>query len=129
MARTASPYPTDAELEILRILWESGPSTIGEICSAIRERREVATTTVATVLKVMRGKKQVKRKKSTQGFVWSAQTEHSKTATGMVRSLTDRLFDGSAHRLVSHILESGELTDEERNEMRSLLESDGSKQA
>ena len=75
MARTPNPHPTDAELEILRVLWSNGPSTIGQICSTIRESREVATTTIATVLKVMHGKKQVTRKKTRQGYVWAAKSE------------------------------------------------------
>ena len=53
MARPASSHPTDGELEILRVLWERGPSSLAEVCAALREEREVATTTVATMLRVM----------------------------------------------------------------------------
>ena len=121
MARNPNPHPTDAELEILRVLWSNGSSTIGQICSTIRESREVATTTVATVLKVMHGKKQVTRKKTKQGYVWAAKSEQSQTASGMLRTLMDRLFDGSAHQLVAHLVQSGELSDAERQQVRELL--------
>ncbi len=121
MARPASQHPTNAELEILRVLWESGPCSLGVICSALREERSVATTTVATVLKVMLDKKLVKRKQSQRGYIWSAQSGRSATATRMVRSLLDRVFDGSAHRLVTHLLESGDLADDEREEVRRML--------
>ncbi len=124
MARPASQHPTNAELEILRVLWESGPCSLGVICSALREERSVATTTVATVLKVMLEKNLVKRKQSQRGYIWSAQSGRSATATRMVRSLLDRVFDGSAHRLVAHLLESGDLTDDERAEVRRMLSAD-----
>ena len=124
MARPASQHPTNAELEILRVLWESGPCSLGEICSPLRQERSVATTTVATVLKVMLEKNLVKRKQSQRGYIWSAQSGRSATATRMVRSLLDRVFDGSAHLLVTHLLESGDLTDDEREEVRRMLSAD-----
>jgi predicted transcriptional regulator len=53
MARRASTHPTDGELEILRVLWDYGNASLGEICDALRRERDVATTTVATMLRVM----------------------------------------------------------------------------
>ena len=61
MARPPSKEPTDGELEILKVLWEIGPAGLGQIHGALEQRREVATTTVATMLKLMLGKKLVKR--------------------------------------------------------------------
>ena len=72
MARPASLSPTDGELAILRVLWESGPTTLGSLCTALRQERPVVTTTVATMLKVMLTKGLVRRKASSRGYVWSA---------------------------------------------------------
>ena len=114
-------HPTDRELEILQVLWESGPSSLGQICTALQRKRPVVTTTVATVLKVMLGKKLVKRTEGARGYLWSAKLARRVAATGMIQNLVDRVFDGSAERLVAHLLESGELTDDDRKELRRLL--------
>lgn len=53
MARPASAQPTDGELEILNVLWERGPSGLKPVCDGLRQARPVATTTVATMLKLM----------------------------------------------------------------------------
>ena len=61
MPRHASSEPTAGELEILQILWDAGPLALSPLCERIRARRPVATTTVATMLKVMLDKKLVRR--------------------------------------------------------------------
>ena len=122
MARSPSAHPTDGELELLRVLWHSGPCSLGQICAALRLRRPIATTTVATILKVMLDKKLVRRKSTPQGYLWSAKATRKIAATGMVRKLLDLLFDGSAQRLVAHLLESDQLSDQERKELRQLID-------
>lgn len=124
MARHPSPHPTDGELEILHVLWDSGPSGLGQICKALQRKRQIATTTVATVLKVMLEKKLVKRTQGARGYLWSAKLSRRAATTGMIRKLLDRVFDGSAERLVAHLLETGELSDGDRAELRRLLDSD-----
>jgi len=121
MARPPSTHPTDGELEILQVLWQSGPCSLGQICNAIRPRRPVATTTVATILKVMLEKGLVHRRRTPQGYLWSAKTSRQSTAKGMVRKLVDAVFDGSAQRLVAHLLESGQLGKAEREELRRWI--------
>jgi len=122
MARPASTHPTDGELELLQVLWQAGPCTLGQICRALRRRRPAATTTVATMLTVMLDKRLVHRRRGPQGYLWSAKTTRQTAATGMVRKLVDLVFDGSAQRLVAHLLESGELSERERKELRRLID-------
>ena len=122
MARPATGQPTDAELEILKILWELGPSELGPICGALRERREVATTTVATVLGVMRTKKLVKRTCGPKGYLWSPRATREMTQRGMVTKIVDRVFDGSAHHLVAHLLKDQQLSEDDLAEIRRLLD-------
>ncbi len=121
MARPASIHPTDGELEILQVLWRAGPCTIGQICKTLRQKRAVALTTVATMLKVMLEKKLVQRKQGKQSYIWSAKTTQQSAATGMVRKLVNAVFDGSAQRLVAHLVESGQLSDEEREAVRRMM--------
>ena len=122
MARPPSTHPTDGELELLHVLWQAGPCSLGQICTALRLRRPIATTTVATILKTMLGKKLVVRKNTPQRYLWSAKTTRQNAATGLVRKLVDLVFDGSAQRLVAHLLESDQLSDQEREELRRLID-------
>lgn len=123
MARPASKHPTDGELEILRILWAKGSATLAEVCDALRENRDVATTTVATMLKVMLEKNLVKRRDSAgRGYQWSAAASQEKTAGSMVGKLVDGVFEGSASRLVAHLVETHRLTGDDLAELEQLLD-------
>jgi predicted transcriptional regulator len=121
MARSASQQPTDVELEILSILWNAGPLELGALCQAIREKRPIATTTVATMLGVMIQKGLARRAKGDKGWRYSAARSREQTASGLVQKLVERAFGGSATLLVSHLLDHGQLTDDERREILDLL--------
>ena len=123
MARHASLHPTDVELEILQVLWDREQATLGEIVGALQARRPVAKTTVATMLSVMLDKKLVRRKRTTRGYEWRASVSRSDAAEGMLAKLLDGIFDGSARRLVMHLVESGELSAADRRELARLLAS------
>lgn len=121
MPRPASSQPTAGELEILQVLWDAGPLSLSQLCERIRAQRPVATTTVATMLKVMLNKKLVRRARIARGSLWSARLSRKSTASGMVSGLVDRLFDGSAKTLVAHLIEEGRLTSAQRREILELL--------
>ena len=118
-----SEHPTDGELEILRALWENGPSPLGAVCESLRRQREVATTTVATMLRVMLDKGLVRRKEAARGIQWSAAVTQSAAAKSMVGKLVDGVFDGSAGRLAAHLVEAGQLSPDELSELRKLIDS------
>jgi BlaI family penicillinase repressor len=122
MARPPSAHPTDAELEILKVLWDAGPSELGQIASALNRERTVATTTVATTLKVMLQKGWVERTQGPRGYLWAAMVGREEATSGLLRKLLDRAFDGSAGRLVARLVEDGALSARDRDEIRRLLE-------
>jgi BlaI family penicillinase repressor len=122
MPRPPSLHPTDGELEILRVLWEHGSTTLGAICETLRREREVATTTVATMLRVMLDKGLVRRKAAARGQHWSAVITQNAAAKSMVGKLVDGVFDGSAGRLAAHLVEGGQLSAQELTELRKLIE-------
>jgi len=124
MARPTSAHPTDAELEILKVLWDAGPSELGPIVAALNRERTVATTTVATTLKVMERKGWVGRAEGSRGYRWSAKVSRERTTSGLLRRLMDRAFDGSAGRLVARLIEDRALSDRDREEIRRLLDVD-----
>jgi predicted transcriptional regulator len=122
MPRPTTTHPTDGELEILDVLWRGGPLLLGDVCAALRENRDVATTTVATMLRVMHEKKLVRRRKGKGGYEWTAAVTPADAARGMIGKLVDRVFDGSALRLAAHLVEAGQLSDDELQDLRSLID-------
>jgi predicted transcriptional regulator len=126
MARPAAQHPTDRELEILHVLWDAGPARLSTICTVLRQNRPVATTTVATILQVMLDKKLVERKSGARAFLWSAAVTRDTAARGMIGKLVDRVFDGSARRLVAHLIEQGQLDEDDLAELKRTLTSDNS---
>lgn len=121
MPRPANPHPTDGELEILQILWNEGPSPLSKICGQLRRSRQVATTTVATMLRIMLDKRLVSRKKTARGYMWQPVVTRDKAAKGMVAKLVENVFDGSAHRLATHLVEAGGLDDEQLKSLQKLI--------
>ena len=101
MARPARSQPTEGELEILKALWEQGPSELKQVCAALRRGRQVATTTVATMLKLMQEKGLVDRDFTSRSSIWSARVSRETASTSLVRRLMDLVFDGSARRLLA----------------------------
>ena len=124
MARPPNAHPTDAELEVLKVLWEHGPCELGKIAVALNQGRTLATTTVATTLKVMMQKGSVERSDGPRGYLWAARVGRDEATSGLLRRLLDRAFDGSAGRLVARLVEDGALSRGDRDEIRRLLEAD-----
>jgi BlaI family penicillinase repressor len=113
MARKTTPNPTEAEFEILNALWDSGPSTLGEVWSAVRRNRPVARTTVATTLGTMLRKGLVRREHGPQAYVWAARRNKETTARQLARQMLDQVFEGSARRLMLHLIDGGELSEQD----------------
>lgn len=125
MARPPSRQPTEGELEILHVLWDSGPSELGTVRLALQKNRVVATTTIATMLKLMETKGLVQRMGAVEGgrgLLWTAKVSKKTAQAGLLQRLLDLAFEGSAHRLVSHMLEDDALSDGDRAAIRTLLE-------
>jgi predicted transcriptional regulator len=105
------------------VLWQRGPSSLGQVCEELRSERPVATTTVATMLGVMLEKALVRRKRAERSYEWSAAVTQAATARSMVGKLVDGIFDGSASQLVAHLVETGNLSADELKELRQLIDS------
>ena len=122
MPRKSTERPTDGELKILSVLWQRGPSRLSEICEALCTERQVALTTVATMLKIMSRKGQVERVEHGEGVRWQARLSQGEAGSSLLERLVERVFAGSTRKLVLHLLEAGHLSEEDRQELRSLLE-------
>lgn len=115
------PRPTDAELEILRVLWERGDSTVREVQEALESKRPTGYTTVLKQLQIMTEKGLVRRDASERAHVYRARLAREATESQLVGDLLDRAFGGSASRLVLRALASKPASAEELAEIRKLL--------
>lgn len=121
MARQASGRPTDGELKILRVLWEMGPSRLSEICTALRRDQPTATTTVATILRIMSQKGLVERKAKSHNMLWSAKLSQKDGSSRLLKNVMESVFEGSAQKLVAHLVQQGQLSDKDRRAIRRML--------
>jgi len=115
------PRPTDAELEILRVLWDRGPSTVREVYETLGREKETGYTTVLKFLQIMKEKGLVTRDETSRSHVYAARLREEETQGQLVRDLLDRAFGGSARNLVMRALSSKEVSHEELAEIRNLL--------
>lgn len=124
MARSASSQPTEVELQILRILWQSGGSTAREVHNALAaaEAKETNYSTTVKMLAVMLEKGLVKRDESASPQIFSAATSQKTTQRRMLGDLIDKVYDGSALSLVLQALSSRKATAEELTEVRRMLD-------
>jgi predicted transcriptional regulator len=116
---TRDRKPTDAELSILGVLWERGPSTVREVAEATG--RAGAYTTVLKLLQIMTEKKLVRRDVSSRRHVYEPTHSQGTTQRRLVRDLLDRAFDGSAAQLIVQALAATRTSPEELAEIRRLL--------
>ena len=124
MARRPSRFPTELELQILKILWKDGALSVREIRMALveNERRELAHTTVVTTLHTMTNKRLVYRERvNGKAYNFSARVTDQNVSSGMLDDLLKRVFDGSAAALVLNLLDSEQVGDEEHRELRRLI--------
>src|SRR5262249_44616979 len=95
--------------------------SLGQVCSTLRQQRPVAPTTVATMLQVMLDKNLVKRTRGPRGYLWSAKVTQVAAASSLLGKVLDHVFDGSAQRLVAHLLNEGKLSARDRQEIQRML--------
>jgi BlaI family penicillinase repressor len=122
MARRQAPRPTEAELEILGILWKQGPSTVRAVHQNISRSRPLGYTTVLKLLQIMAGKGLVHRDETDRAHVYAASAPAERTQRRLVADLLDRAFAGSAARLVQQALSSRRASPEEIARIRELLD-------
>ena len=123
MGKSGPPRPTDAELAILRVLWQRGPSTVREVQESLNEERPTGYTTVLKLLQIMTEKELVKRDEQQRAHVYEAHLAQHQTQSQIVGDLLNRLFDGSASNLLMHALASKKgASPEELSEIRDILD-------
>ena len=125
MPRT-TPIPSNGELEILRVLWKNGPSTVREVHDGLG-RRDVGYTTTLKIMQVMAEKRLVTRDESERSHIYSAAVEEKSIKRRLVSELLDKAFDGSAAQLVLQALSDKKASPEDVRQIRKLLDDNARK--
>lgn len=115
------PRPTDAELGILRVLWERGPSTVRQVHESLTSERQTGYTTTLKLLQIMTEKGLVTRDASDRSHIYQAARSEELTQRQLVTDLLDRAFGGSAAKLVLQALASTKASPADLAEIRQLL--------
>ena len=114
--------PTDAELEILTVLWSRGPVTVRSVHEVINERRPAQYTTILKLLQIMDEKGLVKRDESQRAHVYQAARSREATQAQLAGDLLRRAFDGSAKSLLLGALSARKPSKKELAELRQFLD-------
>ena len=117
-----TPRPTDAELAILRVLWDRGPSTVREVHEALSATQGSGYTTVLKLLQIMTDKGLVVRDESQRAHVYASRLGEHLTQRQLLADLVDRAFRGSSTKLVLQALAGRRTTDQELRDIRALLD-------
>ena len=114
--------PTASELEILRVLWTRGPSTVREVHESLSEKKELGYTTVLKLLQIMTAKGTVKRNETQRAHVYEACLPAEQTKRQLAGDMLQRVFEGSASQLMMHALAGSRSSPQEIEELRRLLD-------
>jgi BlaI family transcriptional regulator, penicillinase repressor len=114
--------PTASELEILRVLWTRGPSTVREVHDSLKEKKTLGYTTVLKLLQIMIAKGTVRRNETQRAHVYEAGRPAEQTKRQLAGDMLQRVFEGSASELMTHALAGKRASREEIEELHRLLD-------
>jgi BlaI family penicillinase repressor len=122
MKQPSLPKPTEGELELLRVLWVKGPSTVRELHEAVSQERALGYTTVLKLLQIMTEKGLVQRKEVGRAHLYRTAVSQKETQSQILRYLSERLFSGSAAKLALHALAMEPANSDELKEIQKLID-------
>jgi BlaI family transcriptional regulator, penicillinase repressor len=123
LARPPSQSPTEFELQILKILWQSPPSLVRDVRAKLAEQgRRLAHTSLVTTLNTMVRKKYVERQRQGNAYVFTPRVTREEVSSGVVSNVVDRVFDGSSGALLLTLFDRSEVDVDELKELRRLLD-------
>jgi len=115
----------DLQLSIMRVLWAAGEASVAQVHAALRDERDRALTTIATMLSKMEKKGVVRHRTEGRQFLYAPTVSEAEVRRTMVAELTERLFAGDAAALVSHLISEQEIDPAELAELRRIIDARG----
>ena len=111
----------DLQLHIMKVLWARGEATVGDVHKAVAGERDLAYTTVATMLRKMEARGLVRHRLEARSFIYEAGVAADAVSQGMADHLLERLFEGSLADMVRHLLNTREVSREELSKLEKLI--------
>lgn len=121
MTRTKIYRLGDLQLRIMKLLWASGEATVSTIHQQLQDEKDLAYTTIATMLRKMESRGLVAHRLDGRSFVYRAAVPESAVTRGMADHLVDRLFEGSLTDVVSHLLSTRDVSRDELTQLEHLI--------
>lgn len=122
MSKKNIPKPTESELEILQILWQSGPCSVRFVNGELNKKREVGYTTTLKLMQIMAEKNIVTRNTESRTHIYAANITESDTQKQLLKKFVDATFRGSAMNLVLQALGNHDTSSEELEEIKALID-------
>lgn len=119
--KPAKSVPTDQELEILKVVWQMGPSTVREVYKEMLQHRKIAYTTVLTMMGILERKGYLKKSAGERAYLYRAAKPQDQVTAGMVKEFVNRVFNGSTRPLLVHLVGDKEISAEELAELEALV--------
>jgi BlaI family penicillinase repressor len=120
--RTPHPTLTPQELAIMKVVWRLDKATVRDVYEALRDTRQVAYTTVMTMMKILEDKGYLKKTLVDRAHVYRPAQKRQQVVGAMVRDFLDRVFDGAPADLLVHLAKDNKLTDKQRRIVKQLIE-------
>lgn len=122
MARKKSPALTDAEADVMAVVWRLQRASVGDVVTAMNETRPVTYSTVQTILRILETKGYVAHAKVARAFIYEPVVDARQARRRALHHLVSRLFEGSPTLLVLNVLEDEEIDPAERERLKKLIE-------
>ena len=121
MARRTSPTLTDAELRLMDIVWERGPSTVQDVVDALPADEPLAYSTVLTMMRILEKKGYLKHEKDGRAYVYQAVVQQDEARRGALKHVMNRFFEDSPELLVLNLLENDTLDKNDIERLKALI--------
>ena len=116
---------TETELELMTIIWKLGEGSVSDVIEQLPKKRDLAYTSVSTILRILEQKEILKTRKEGRGHIYMPQLKKSDYEAKTVRHVVDRVFDGTPIALVRQLLDSVKLDDADLKELKNLIDKAG----
>ena len=120
--RTRHPTLTPQELAIMKVVWALEEATVRDVYETLREQRQIAYTTVMTMMKILETKGYLKRTQVDRAFVYRPSRPRQQVVGAMVRDFVERVFDGASSGLLLHLARDARLSKEERQRIKRVID-------
>ena len=121
MNKAAADPLTPQELEIMKVVWRTGPATVRDVYEDLLQHRRIAYTSVMTMMNVLERKGHLRKSAQDRAFVYEPTAPQRRVLSSMVGEFVDRVFNGSASPLLQHLFEDERITDQDLREIQRLM--------